>query len=115
MSLHHAGGWERRRLCLPRSLWRGGASDSAILSLKSSKGTSGFEQAVTRILADYGISTDDATQVRKVFHGVRAIDADLRRTVRLSWRRLLGHLSLLQADGEAEVPGCIRKVVGDVL
>ena len=29
-SLHHTGGWE---LCIPGSLWRGGVSDSAILSL----------------------------------------------------------------------------------
>ena len=31
--LHLTGGWERRRPCIPGSLWRGGASDSAILSL----------------------------------------------------------------------------------
>ena len=45
-----------------------------------------------------------------MYHCVGAIDGDLRRTVRLSRRRLLQHLSLLRADGEAEVPGCIRKV-----
>ena len=32
-SLHHTGGWERWRPRIPASLWRGGASDSAILSL----------------------------------------------------------------------------------
>ena len=38
----------------------------------------------------------------------------MRRTVCLSWRRL-EHLSLLQADGEAEILGCIREAVEDVL
>ena len=33
-SLHRIGGWERRRPCIPGSLWRGGESDFAILSLK---------------------------------------------------------------------------------
>ena len=33
MSLHHAGGWEQWQLCMLGSLWRGGAHDSAILSL----------------------------------------------------------------------------------
>ena len=37
------------------------------------------------------------------------------RTVRFSWRGLVQHLSLLQADGEAEVLGCIREAVDDVL
>ena len=32
-SLHRAGGWEQRRPCISESLWRGGASDSVILSL----------------------------------------------------------------------------------
>ena len=49
----------------------------------------------------------------KVLHC--AIDADLRRTVRLSWRGLVQHLSLLQADDEAEVLGCIGEAVDDVL
>ena len=35
-----------------------------MLSLKSPEGTSGFEQADAEILADYGINTSDATQVR---------------------------------------------------
>ena len=43
------------------------------------------------------------------------IDADMRRTVRSSWRGLVQHLSLLQADGEAEVLVCIREAVEDVL
>ena len=38
----------------------------------------------------------------------------MRRTVRFSWRRLV-HLSLFQADGEAEVLGCSREAVDDVL
>ena len=33
----------------------------------------------------------------------------------LSLRRFVQHLSLLQADGEAEVFGCIREAVDDVL
>ena len=37
------------------------------------------------------------------------------RTVRFSWRGLVQHPSLLQADGEAEVHGCIREKVDDVL
>ena len=41
---------------LPYSLWQ------------SSKGTAGFGQAVVKILADYGIIGDDATQVSEVFH-----------------------------------------------
>ena len=39
----------------------------------------------------------------------------MRRTVRLSWRGLVRHLSLLQTDGDAEVLGCIREAVDDVL
>ena len=31
------------------------------------------------------------------------------------WRGLVQHLSLLQADGEAEVLGCIREAVDNVL
>ena len=52
-----------------------------------------------------------------MFHCVKvgAIDADVRRTVCHTWRGLLQHLSLLQADGEAEVLGCIREAVDDVL
>ena len=46
---------------------------------------------------------------------VGAIDAYMRRTVRFSWRGLVEHLSLLQADGEAAVLGCIREAVHDVL
>ena len=67
--------------------------------------------------ADCGIIGDDATEVSKVFNCVKvgAIDADPRRTVRLSWKRLVQHLSLLQADGETEVRGCIREAVDDVL
>ena len=37
------------------------------------------------------------------------------RTVGFSWRGLVQHLSLLQADGEAEVLGCIREAVDDLL
>ena len=40
---------------------------------------------------------------------------DVKRIVCLTWRRLVQHLSLLQADGEAEVLGCIREAVEDVL
>ena len=39
----------------------------------------------------------------------------MKRTVCLSWRRLVQHLSLLQVDGEAEVLGCIREAFDDVL
>ena len=46
---------------------------------------------------------------------VGAIDADVRRTVFLTWRGLVQYLSLLQADGEAEVLGCNREAVSDVL
>ena len=46
---------------------------------------------------------------------VGAIDAEVRRTVCLSWRGLVQHLRLLQADGEAKVLGCIRESVDDVL
>ena len=40
------------------------------------------------ILADCGITGDDAIQVSEVFHCVQvgAIDADARRTVCFSWR-----------------------------
>ena len=31
------------------------------------------------------------------------------------WRGLVQHLSLLQADGDAEVLGCIREAIDDVL
>ena len=66
-----------------------------------------------KILADCGVTGDDITQVSKVFHCVQdgAIDANLRRTVFHTWRGLVQHLSLLQADGEAKVPGCIREMV----
>ena len=43
------------------------------------------------------------------------MDADVRRTVCLMWRGLVQHLSLLQADSEAKVFGCIREAVDDVL
>ena len=33
----------------------------------------------------------------------------------LTWRGLVQHLSLLHADGEAEVFDCIREAVDDVL
>ena len=46
---------------------------------------------------------------------VGAIDADVKRTVCVTWRGVVQHLSLLQADGEAEVLACIREVVDDVL
>ena len=39
----------------------------------------------------------------------------MRRTVCLTRRRLVQHLSLLQADGEAEVLVCIREAVDDAL
>ena len=52
---------------------------------------------------------DYASQVSKVFHCVEVgtIDADMRRTVRFSWRGLVQHLNLFQTDGQAEVLGCI--------
>ena len=70
-----------------------------------------------KILADCGIIGDDATQISEVFHCVEvgAVDADVRRTVCLSWRGLVQHLSLLQADGEAKVLDCIREMVDNVL
>ena len=37
------------------------------------------------------------------------------RTVCLTWRGLVQHLSLLQADDEAKVFGCIREAADDVL
>ena len=51
---------------------------------QSSKGTAGFGQEVVKILADFGIFGDDATEVSEVFHCVQvgAIDADVRKTVR---------------------------------
>ena len=97
---------EAERVTLPYSLWQ------------SSKGTAGFGQAVVKILADCGIAGDDATQVSEVFHWteVGAIDAGLRKTVRLSSRGLVRHFNLLQADdGEAAVLDCIREAVDDVL
>ena len=39
----------------------------------------------------------------------------MRRFVCHTWRGLVQHPSLLQADGEAEVLGCIREAVDDVL
>ena len=70
-----------------------------------------------KILADCGIIGDDATQISEVFHCVEvgAVDADVRRTVCLSWRGSVQHLSLLQADGEAKVLDCIRDMVDNVL
>ena len=72
---------------------------------------------VVKILADCGIIGGDVSQVIKVFHSaeVGAIDADLRRTVRFSWRELVQHLSLHQADVEAKLLGCIREAVDSVL
>ena len=86
-------------MTLPYSLWQ------------SFKGTAGFGQAVVKILADCGINRDSAVRVSEVFHciSVGAIDADVR-AARFSWRELV-HLSLLQADGEAKVLGCIREVL----
>ena len=46
---------------------------------------------------------------------VGAFDANVWRIVCLTWRGLVQHLSLLQADGEGEVLGCIREAVDDVL
>ena len=68
-----------------------------------------FDRRLSRSLLT-GIIRNDATQVSEVFHCivVGAVDADLRRTV-------VQHLSLLQVDGEAEVFGCIRRAVDDVL
>ena len=43
------------------------------------------------------------------------MNADVRRAVCLTWRGLIQHLSLLEADGEAKVLGCIREAVDDVL
>ena len=69
------------------------------------------------ILADCGSTGDDATQVSEVFHCIQlgAIDTDVRRTVCLSCRGLVQHLSLLHSDGEAEILGSIRYAVDDVL
>ena len=39
----------------------------------------------------------------------------MRGAVCHTWRGLVQHLSLLQADGETEVRGCIREAVDDVL
>ena len=63
------------------------------------------------MLADSGINRDSAVRVSEVFHciSVGAIDADVR-AARFSWRELV-HLSLLQADGEDKVLGCIREVL----
>ena len=68
------------------------------------------------MLADSGINRDSAVRVSEVFHciSVGAIDADVKRTICFSWRGLIQHLSLLEADGEAEVLGCIREAVDDV-
>ena len=70
-----------------------------------------------KILAYCGVIGDDASQVSEVFHCVYvgAIDADVRRTVCHPWRVLVKQPSLLQADGEADVLGCIRDAVDDVL
>ena len=58
---------------------------------QSSTGTAGLGHAVVKILADRGITGDDATQVKRMFHSVEvgAIDADMSRTVRFSWRGLI--------------------------
>ena len=52
-----------------------------------------------------------------MFHSIYigAIDGDVKRTECLSWGRLAQHLSLLQADDEAKVLGCIRKAADNVL
>ena len=52
-----------------------------------------------------------------MFHSIYigAIDGDVKRTECLSRGRLAQHLSLLQADCEAEALGCIREVVDDML
>ena len=57
------------------------------------------------------------TQARELFHCILvcAIDADVGRSVRFSYRGLVQHLSLLETDGEAELLGCIREAVDDVL
>ena len=87
-------------MTLPYSLWQ------------SSKGTAGFGQAFVGIIADCGIVGEDATPGKVLLCvEVGAIEADMRRSVRFSWRGLVQHLSLLQADGEAEVLGCIREAV----
>ena len=39
----------------------------------------------------------------------------MRRAAGLLWRRLVQHLNLPQADGEAEVLCCIKEAVDDVL
>ena len=56
---------------------------------------------VVKILADCGIIGADSTQVSEVFHCVQvgAIDADVRRIVCHTWKGLVQHLSLRQADG----------------
>ena len=50
----------------------------------------------------------------KQFHCIEvgAVDADVRRTVRLTWRGLGQHLNLPRADGEE---GCVGEAVDDVL
>ena len=69
------------------------------------------------IFADCSIIGDDVTLVSKIINWaeVGAIDTDLRRTVHFSWRELVHHLGHLQAEGEAEVLGCIREMADDVL
>ena len=69
---------------------------------------------VVKILNDCGIIRDDATQVGKVVHcaEVGTIDADMRLYTSRGGGQ---HLSLLKADGEGEVLGCIRETVDDVL
>ena len=61
---------------------------------------------------DDGSVYQDLCREAGVFHCVQFddIDADMRRAVRLSWRGLVHYLSFLQADGKAEVLGCIREI-----
>ena len=98
------------------SLCRGEASDCFTLVDSLPKELLALDRWLSRS-ADRGIIGDDATLVCKVFHCVEigTIDTDLRRTVHFMWKRLIKHLSLFQTDGEAEVLGCIREAVDDVL
>ena len=45
---------------------------------------------------------------------IGAIDVDLRRNACFSWRWLIQHLGVLQADGEAEVLSWVREMVENV-
>ena len=76
-----------------------------MLGWLASKGTAGFEQAITKIFADCGVIRDDATQVGNVIHCVEVgtVDAGMIRIVLFSWRGLVQHPRRLSADGETEV------------